>query len=1019
MADLQSTLGHLLSRRLLWALIYGGLVAYGAYALWKIPVEVLPRFNFPQITVISHEPGATASEMETQIAYPSEGEILTLPNLVSVRSTIGYGTVETDVRFEEVTNALADLQSVNSAIDRARAQIPPSVHPYADIMGTAIDEVDDYAADIPANVAPAEVQRTVLASVVPELRALPGVYRVEVYGAGQEALWVQPNLTAMVRYQAPVTAITQTLQQEVLLRPGGYLRQGHQDVFIAVRSLPVTIQGLERIPVSTAQGPIPLSDLARVIRAHVPTLNTVMLDNRPSVALIVFKQPDASTAPVTQEVQSTLTETLSQLPRGVRWIRIYNQGHLVHVVGSDLGRNLLIGGLLAIGIMFWVLGAGRGVWVLVFSIPLSLLLGIAGLYATGHSLNMMTLGALTISVGLLADDGIIVLESIYHRWEEGEGRRAGVVNGVKDIASPDVTGTLTTVSVFIPLLFVGGLAGLFFIPFGLAMTLALLASLAISLSLVPLSLGFLKASPSVRTTAAGKALSRLRGLNERLFRSIAAHPRLSLITCVGLLFVSLAGLVLVPVNFLPLPNEGVLLESFTLPPGSSMLDTQAAVSAMTRRMRADPVVSHVLARIGSAESSTYTEPAYAGEIQIDLKPSVNVNSLDQIANRMIKESRMPGVQLSVDTPTVERVGESLSGLPQPFVLRVFGPSIPELRALADEITARLRTIPALTSVFNNDGYPITELQVQPVAAPLAVYHLTPSQLYAQIAPLLDGEVMAQVPEGNVPLDIYVRLADAPQESLQKLNMLPIRTAGWTPLGLLSRLTIVATPNQIRHIDGARALEIVATPTGPLGSTVAAARRALQTLRLPPGYRTAFGGLYPELEHAALALGVAAVAAFLLMAAVMVLQFDGWVVPGLLLLQIPLAFTGGAVALIVSGVGLNALGLVAFLTLVGVGLNHGIVLLYRARRNEAAGMTPTDAVAEAVHVRFRPIALTTLTAVLGMLPTALGWGQGAAPEQGLAAVVLGGIIWSAMLSTNLIPALYLRHRNRQIAPEGSA
>ncbi|MGH2443646.1 MAG: efflux RND transporter permease subunit, partial [Chloroflexota bacterium] len=803
MADRHSTFGRLLSRPLLWVLIYGALIAYGVYALWKIPVEVLPRFNFPEIMVISHDPGATAFALETQIAYPLEGEILALPNLVSVRSTIGYGSVDTDIRFTEGTNALADLQAVNSAIDRARARIPASVDPYAAIMGNAIDEVADYGAEIPADVAPTEVQRDVLASVVPELRALPGVQRVEVYGAGPEALWVQPNLSAMVRYLVPVTAITQALQQEVLLKPGGYLKQGHQDVFIVAQNLPVTIRELEQTPVSTADGPIPLDDLARIVRAHVPTFNTVLLDNRPSVALIVFKQPGASTVPVTQEVQSALARTLNQLPRGVRWTRIYNQGHLVHVVGSDLGRNLVIGGLLAIGVMFWVLGAGRGVWLLAFSIPLSLLLGIAGLYATGHSLNLMTLGALTIAVGLLADDGIIVLESIYHRWEQGEERHTGVVNGLKDIASPDITGTLTTVSVYVPLMFVGGLAGLFFIPFGLAMTLALLASLAISLSLVPLCLDFLKRLPTVRTTAAGKALNRLRGLNERLFRAIAAHPRLGLIACVGLLLASLAGLVLVPVNFLPLPNEGVLLESFTLPPGSSMLDTEAAVSTMTERMRADPDVAHIFARIGSAESSTYTEPSYAGEIQIRLKPTVNVSSLTNIGNRLMKESRIPGVQLSIDTPTIERVGESLSGLPQPFVLRVFGPSIPELRRLATQITARLRTIPALSGVFNNDAYPITELQLQPTAAALAAYHLTPFQLYAQIAPLLNGEVVAQVPEGNVPLDIYVRLAGAPQESLSELSRLPIRTGGWTPLGLLSNLKMVATPNQIRHIDGAR------------------------------------------------------------------------------------------------------------------------------------------------------------------------------------------------------------------------
>ena len=214
----QNTLSRLLLQPVFWALVYGALVAYGAYALWKIPVEVLPRFNFPQISVVTHEPGATASELETQITWPLEGEILALPNLVSLRSTMGNGTVESDVRFREGTDPQTDLQSVNSAIDRARARIPSSVHPFAEVMGNAINEVADYTAQIPANVAPVEVQRTVLANVVPALRALAGVQRVEVFGAGEEALWVQPKLAAMVRYRVPVTAITQDLLR--LLFPG-------------------------------------------------------------------------------------------------------------------------------------------------------------------------------------------------------------------------------------------------------------------------------------------------------------------------------------------------------------------------------------------------------------------------------------------------------------------------------------------------------------------------------------------------------------------------------------------------------------------------------------------------------------------------------------------------------------------------------------------------------------------------------------------------------------------------------
>lgn len=1005
---------RLLRRRVLWLLVLGAVLLWAVTAIVRTPVEVLPQFDYPQISVTAHLPGTTATELEHLVVSPLESQILTLTGLDSVRSVMGNGTVEIDVRFHQGSGAQADLQAVNGAIDRARSQLPARAHPVAQIMGNAINEVADYTVQIPAQVAPALVQRAVLANIAPALRAIRGVQFVHVFGAGTEALWIQPDLGAMRRYGVGVTQIEHAVRSQVLLEPGGYLTLGHNDVLIEARNVPVTVEALRRIPIAGPRGPIPLQALARIVRGAEPTHNAVTLDGRPSVALVIIKQPGASTLAVTRAVQTTLKQTLSQLPPGVRWVRTYDQGHVVSLVGADLGRNLLIGAVLAMLVLFWVLGAGRGIVVLALSIPLSLALGIAALHAFGQNLNLMTLGALTVAVGLLADDAIIVLESIYHCWERGDAHWQGIWAGIKSIVIPDVTGTLTNIAIYVPLLFVGGLVGLFFIPFSLAMILALLASLLVSLTLIPLGLGFLGARPAAGTRGVQRALRRLQQGNERLFEWVARAPRTSLTITFAVLLISLVGLVLVPINFLPLPNEGVLLESFTLPPGASLPDTRAAVQHITGRLMRDPAVAHVYARIGAASSTTYTEPAYAGEIEVALKPGVSVNALDALGDRIRRESQMPGVQLAVDTPTIERLGESLSGLPQPFVIHVFGSSVPELRRLAERIAARLRRIPALSDVFNNDGYPVTQLQIEPRTRVLTVHGLTPAALYAQLEPLIDGQIISRVPEGNVPLDLYIRLADAPQRSLDDLAELPIRTAGgWTPLGQLVRLKLVETPNQIRHIAGARALDILATPTGPLGGTEVAARRALSSLHLPPGYRISFGGLATKLEQAAMGLLLATLAAFAIMAGILLLQFDGLLIPALLLLEIPLALTGGTVALVLSGVGLNATGMIGFLTLVGIGLRHSIVLLDRARHNESAGMPVDEAVREAIQVRFRPIVLTAVTAVLGMLPTALGLGEGAAPEQGLAVVILGGLVWSALRSTNLIPALYLHWRRKQL------
>ncbi|MBY0579735.1 MAG: efflux RND transporter permease subunit [Burkholderiales bacterium] len=1000
----------ILRRPIIWLLIYGGLLAYGLYALLHIPVEVLPRFNYPQISVIAHFSGATPEEMETLIARPIEGQLLGIPNLDSLRAVMGQGTVQLNARFREGSNAQPDLQSVYGAIDRARSGLPPGVQPYAEIMGNAVNEVADYMLQIPDNVSPMLVQREVETRILPAIRALPGVQRVLVFGSGHESFWVQPDPVAMRHYGIDFPEIAAMLKKYVTLGPAGYMVLGHQDIFLEMHALP-DAEVLSNIPLPVKSGVIPLRTVARVIHGPEPAHYTVDLDGHSSIAMVVFKQPGASTMPVTRTVANTLKTLSGQLPSGVHWVRIYDQGHLVHLIGSDLGRNLLVGGILAIAVLFWLLGTHRGVWVLALSIPMALLMGIAGLYAFGQSLNLLTLGALSVAVGLLADDGIIVLESIYRRWEAGEGV-VGVWYGLRDIASPDISGTLTTVSVFLPLLFVGGIAGLFFIPFALAMSLSLLASLFISLSLIPVLLAFMNPNHDPSPAPGAQFLAWLEHWNGKLLNTTLQHPRKTLGAAVFTFFLGMAAMALVSVNFLPLPNEGVLLVSFTLPPGSSLEDSEAAVTKMTDELHHDKAVDHIYTRIGSAETTSYSERSFAGEMSITLRSDIQVSALDQIADRILREIRQPGVQVSIDTPTIERVGESLSGLPQPFVLTVFGPKLDELRQLAREIVTRLKHNGALTDIFNNDAYPVTQLSITPNALALASYGLTPVELYAQIKPALNGETIATIPKDNYGIDVYMRLADAPHISLNALRSMSIKTkGGWTPLGELASLRLVASPNQIRHIDGARAVDILATPTGPLGTTITKAHEALTGLSVPQGYRFSFGGLFPQLEDAALALGLAAIGALVLILGILVLQFDGLLIPLVLLIEMPLALGGGALALGLSGIGMNATGLVGFLTLVGVSLNHGIVLLHKARNAEKNGRDCESAVREAVSLRFRPIVLTTLTAVLGMLPTALGWGLGAQPEQALAVVILGGILWTSLLSTNLIPALYL-HWNRK-------
>ncbi|MGH8777869.1 efflux RND transporter permease subunit [Paraburkholderia sp.] len=1006
-------LNDIVKRPLLWVMLYGALIAYGIYALVNIHSEVLPQFNMPQVSIVAQLPGATTLDLEGLIARPVEAELTSLQSLSDVRTVVSQGSVKIEARFAEGKTAASALQDVNGVVGRVNGALPKGTSLTTEISGNAINEVADYAIQIPDGVDASQVQRLVESNFAPRVRAVSGVQRVSVVGPGADAIWVRPDLGKLQRFNVSASALTSSLATTTAMVPSGYVDLGHQDVFIEGRNLPTEPSAYAGVSVQTPSGAVPLGAMADVVRSALPSHHEVKLDNRPTIALIVFKQPDASTVPVVDAVDRTLRELEPQLPRGARFVRIYSQGHIVGVVAQDLTRNLAIGAVLAVAVLFWMLGASRGIWALALSIPLSLLLGIAGLYLMGQTLNLLTFGALSVAVGLLADDAIIVLESIYHRWERGDGRWEGVAQGLRDIAGPDISGTLTTVSVFLPLAFVGGLAGLFFVPFSLAMTVSLIASLLISLSLIPLVLGFIGPHVERRTTSGSRAVAWLKSHNFRLLDFTLRRPKLSLWTCVAIFAVSVAGLALVPVDFLPLPNEEVLLESFTLPPGTSLHDTQDVADRIGQRLMGLAPVAHVFTRVGSASGTSYTEPAYAGEIQIALKSNVNASSLDKIGQEVLAASKLPAVQTAIGTPTLERVGETLSGLPQPFVIDVYGDSITTLQSLSSDVASRLSGVPDLSDVFNNDGYPITELQITPDPTGLAIHGITPAQLLSQFHILLAGQTIATVPEGNGHLDVFVRLADPTQLSIEQLKQIPVMANGWVALRDVADVRMATGPNVIRHLNGLRAIEILATPTAPLGQVISASKRALETLHMPAGYEVKFGGLYPQLEHAAINVAIAAAIALVLMLGILTLQFDGLLVPGLLLLQMPLAFSGGAIALVVSGIGLNAIGLIAFLTLIGVSLNHGIVLLQLVKRNEAQGLSVLDAVRDAVEVRFRPILLTVLTASLGLLPTALGFGKGAAPEQGLAIVTLGGLVWSGLLSTNLLPALYVYRRERQL------
>ncbi|HEX7323805.1 MAG TPA: efflux RND transporter permease subunit, partial [Rhodanobacteraceae bacterium] len=352
-----------LHRPLVWGMVYAALIVWGAWAVGHIPAEVLPRFDFPQIRVIVHAPGYGVLEVESLIVRPLEAQLMGLQGMTMLHTTIDRGETELDARFTEGANPQLALQAVFGALARARARLPRGLSPHAQIMGNAINEVADYGVAVPAGIPLWQAENAVRTRILPVLRALPGVQRVELFGAGPPTLWIQPDPAAMIQHHVGVSALAQAIGHAVVLAPAGRLVLGHQDVLLELRNLPRTPKAVLTIPVPTPSGPVPVATLARVVNAPPEPHSAVELDGHPGLGLIVLKQPNASTIPVDTAVGRTLKQLRDQLPHGCRLVTVYRQAHLVSLIGRDLTRDMVIGGVLAILLLVWLLGRQHGVWV--------------------------------------------------------------------------------------------------------------------------------------------------------------------------------------------------------------------------------------------------------------------------------------------------------------------------------------------------------------------------------------------------------------------------------------------------------------------------------------------------------------------------------------------------------------------------------------------------------------------------------------------------------------------------------
>jgi hydrophobic/amphiphilic exporter-1 (mainly G- bacteria), HAE1 family len=978
----------------------------GAFALRHLPVGLFPGLDVPVVNIVSHLPGAGAEDLELLVTRPIEDRVRTIPGLRRVSSTTIEGVSQVTAEFAWGLRLADARQRVQAELAAVQGDLPVGVRPSLENIGTTLQEVAGYV--VYGAGSPIELRTAVQTELVSRLMGVDGVARVEVLGGDEPAYVVRLRPEALARHRLMVGDVTAALARYNQVVAADFIARGAREYLIRGDSRLQTRDDILAVPV-VADGPrsVLVKDVATVRAGRVPRHYQVHGNGQPAVAFIVSKRAAASTIAVVQGIDQELAGLQSLLPKGSQIRKFYDQADLIGEARDDLFHDLLFGALLAAAVLFVFMGTWRATLIVTATIPI-VLLGTLGLMEVfGQTLNVITLSALTLAVGMIVDDAIVVAECVVRHLQTGTDRRTASLNGAAEIAGPDASGTFTTVAAFAPLLFLGGIAGLFVRPFGLVVSMALLASLLVSLTLVPLAFGRIGVTGH-RNPLGARLLAQLDRALQKILAVAFAH-RGGVILAAALLL-GLGGLAafLGPISVLPPIDEGAILIEYVLPPGTSLAESSRIGDLLERQALAQTAVATVYRRTGSPQRGFQIEGVNRGELTIKLQPRrKRTATVVQIMAKLRREyGKIPGVAFLYHQPTQEKMDESLSGLPALFGVTIFGSDMNRLIALAAQAERQMAGDPAVANIVNNTRIKIPQIIVRPDPVELARCGLSPEAVFAAIRAARFGVPATTIVRQRQQVQVLVRTDAAAAATLDGLTglLIPTPSGQVVPLRQVAQVRIEHLAAAVTRLNGQREVTLLAEVDGSIPAAVERLRRKFSAISLPEGYSIAFTGQYQVLRRTVQDFVLIGLAAVLLIFLIMAMQFRSWLQPLIVLVTIPIALVGAIVLLAITRAGLDISVGMGALTLVGIAVNNAIVLLDYANRQVAAGQEVADALQAAVSVRLRPIVMTAATTIFAMLPVALNPAVGSRIFQPFAITVIGGLLSATAATLVLVPVL---------------
>ncbi len=994
----------------------------GLFSFTHMPVDLFPKLSVPVVNIISHIPAASPEDMEHLVTRPVEDEMRSIPGVNRVASTSVEGISQVTVQFSWGTAIRDARQLVQARLARLSGILPRGTLPRLENIGTTLQEVCGYV--IFGAGSPVTLRNIVRYDLAGRLMGVEGVSSVEVLGGDRRAFYVAIRPEKLKALHFTLGDVISALKNHNNVAVSGFINRSAREVLIRGDARIKDLSNIRAIPLTGSGGQtVLLGSLAEVRAGRAPRHYNVHGDGIPAVALIIRKQPGASTTRVVAGVAKTMVKLQGLLPAGTKVRKFYDQSEIIRESQGEILWDLLIGAGLAILVLYFFLAAWRPTLIVATTIPITFLATLTLMKGAGLSLNVITMTALALAIGMIVDDAIVVAENIFRHARLTPDVPEACLRGTMEIAGPDASGTFTTVAAFLPMVMVTGIAGLFLKPFGFTISAALLVSLILSLTLVPTLFSRGKKIVAVKETLPGPRL--VRALGNRLQSILAFTFRHKVITLIlAAAFLGLAGLsvFLGRASVLPPIDEGAILIEYVMPPGTSLRESNRIGCILDGIALKDADVSCVYRRTGSPGGSYMIEGVNRGELMIKLTPKgERRHSLTSImASLKASYSKIPGVAFLYHQPTQEKIDESFSGLPALFGVTLYGDNTDTLITLASRVESVLSADPAISNVVNNTKIKSPKIQVRLNNARLGLYGVSVRDVLDTLQAVRLGVQATQVIRQRAAIPVLVKIALKAPLNLTLLKRLPVVAHDGTslPLSRVADVRILHTPSAITRLNGRREITLLAEVEGNIPKVVSRLRGKLGKLSLPAGYSFEFTGQYKVLMNTVLEMAEAIIAAIILIYLIMAMQFSSWLQPLIILLTIPLSLVGALVALFVTRQGVDvSVGMGAF-TLVGIAVNNAIVLMDYANKARRSGTPFHDALISAATVRLRPILMTSLTTIFALLPVAIGTTVGSKIFQPFAITVIGGLLSATLATLIVVPTLaicFMKSGENQFSP----